>query len=135
MNDINKEADINILVHFEKNLQDQEKEILANLGEALQNHKLDAVICVAGGFESGNTEEDLVAKADLMWKQNVWPSLITASIATKYLKPNGFVCLPGIKKILLNETLLFSTLNFLPTTISFELIFKEQKQQEKELLI
>lgn len=97
INDINKEADVNILVHFEKNLQEQEREILSNLEEVLKGHKLDAIICVAGGFESGNVEEDLASKADIMWKQNVWPSIISASIAQKFLKPNGFVCLSGAK--------------------------------------
>ena len=31
----------------------------------------------------------------MMWKQSVWSSSITAHAATKFLKENGLVSLPG----------------------------------------
>ena len=30
-----------------------------------------------------------------MWKQSVFPSVITASLASKYLKEGGLITLPG----------------------------------------
>ena len=37
----------------------------------------------------------MVKNADLMWKQSVWSSAITARLAAKYLAPEGLVVLPG----------------------------------------
>ncbi len=40
---------------------------------------------------------DFVKNADLMWKQSVWSSCISASLAAKHLKPGGVILLPGAK--------------------------------------
>ena len=37
----------------------------------------------------------MVKNADLMWKQSVWSSAITARLAAKYLTADGLVVLPG----------------------------------------
>lgn len=43
---------------------------------------------------------EIVAASDSMWKQSVWPSVITASLASQYLKDGGLVTLPGAQAAL-----------------------------------
>jgi dihydropteridine reductase len=65
------------------------------------SNKLDAVICVAGGWAGGNAASaDLIKNSDAMWKQSVWSSVIAASLATKFLKEGGILSLPGAKPAL-----------------------------------
>ena len=60
------------------------------------NLKLDAVLNVAGGWAGGNAASDqFLHNCDLMWKQSVWSSVISASIATKFLESAGVLTLPG----------------------------------------
>lgn len=47
-----------------------------------------------------NLITEIVAAADSMWKQSVWPSVITASLASKYLRDGGLVTLPGAQAAL-----------------------------------
>ena len=49
-----------------------------------------------GGWAGGSSgSEDMVKNADLMWKQSVWSSAITARLAHKFLATGGLVVLPG----------------------------------------
>ena len=51
---------------------------------------------MAGGWAGGSTSsKDFIKNADLMWKQSVWSSTISAKIANKYLKNGGILVLPG----------------------------------------
>ncbi|KAL3290290.1 hypothetical protein HHI36_023635 [Cryptolaemus montrouzieri] len=93
----NKDADLNILVETDADLVQQESSILNSVNSALGGAKLDGVICVAGGWTGGNAEKDLAKTADLMWKQNVWSSVISASIAAHHLKEGGIITLTGAK--------------------------------------
>lgn len=88
-------ADENIIVERDQNWTDQEAAILSALSNILQEDKLDAVICVAGGWAGGNAKKDLAKNADLMWRQSVWTSAISAAIGANYLKPNGVLTLTG----------------------------------------
>ena len=64
----------------------------------LQGDKVDAVINVAGGWAGGNAADaDWIKNADLMWKQSVWSSSISGSLAAKYLRDGGLLVLPGAK--------------------------------------
>lgn len=74
--------------------------MLHALAAALKDEKLDAVICVAGGWAGGNAKKDLVNVADLMWRQSVWSSLISTSVAATYLKNGGVLTLTGAKAAL-----------------------------------
>ena len=38
---------------------------------------------------------DFIKSADDMWKQSVWPSLISAQLASRHLKDGGLLTLPG----------------------------------------
>lgn len=96
----NKDADLNILVEKEADLVQQESTILNSLKSALGDAKLEAVICVAGGWAGGNAKKDLAKTADLMWRQSVWSSVISASIAANHLKDGGVLTLTGAKAAL-----------------------------------
>uniref|UniRef100_A0A0K8S4A9 Dihydropteridine reductase n=3 Tax=Lygus hesperus TaxID=30085 RepID=A0A0K8S4A9_LYGHE len=92
----NEEADANIVVSPDADWQLQHKLVLEKVASALGGEKVDAIINVAGGWAGGNAgSEDFIKNSELMWKQSVWSSTITASIASKHLKPGGLVTLPG----------------------------------------
>ena len=43
-----------------------------------------------GGWAGGcASSEDFIKNADLMWKQSVWSSAISAKLASKHLKEGG----------------------------------------------
>lgn len=41
---------------------DQEQHVLTKVGDVLQENKLDAVICVAGGWAGGNAKKGNIKK-------------------------------------------------------------------------
>ncbi|XP_059476262.1 dihydropteridine reductase [Neocloeon triangulifer] len=97
----NDQADANILVQPADSWNDQESSVVKAVGDLLGSEKLDAVICVAGGWAGGNAASaDLIKNSDMMWKQSVWSSVIAASVATKFLKDGGVLTLPGAKPAL-----------------------------------
>lgn len=96
----NSDADANILVNREADFVAQETEVLEKVKEALNDNKLDAVICVAGGWAGGNASKDLAKNTDLMIKQSVWSSTISASVAAQFLKEGGVLSLTGAKPAL-----------------------------------
>lgn len=96
----NPDADLNILVGKDENLAQQESKVLSSVSEALNGTKLDAVICVAGGWAGGNAKTDLIKNSDLMWRQSVWSSLISSSLAAEHLREGGLLSLTGAKAAL-----------------------------------
>lgn len=61
-----------------------------------ETSKLDAILNVAGGWAGGNAASDkFLQSSDLMWKQSVWSSLISASLASRHLNTSGVLTLPG----------------------------------------
>jgi dihydropteridine reductase len=93
----NEVADINITVPKDASWVQQEEYVVNELGAALQGQKVNAVICVAGGWAGGNASKDLSKQTDLMWRQSVWSSTISATVASKYLAPGGLLALTGAK--------------------------------------
>lgn len=94
----NDQADANIIVNKDDAWLEQETTVLAEVKSILQGDKIDAVICVAGGWAGGNAaSKDFVKNADAMWRQSVWSSVLAASIAAHHLKSGGLVTLPGAK--------------------------------------
>lgn len=75
-------------------------QIFGELDAALKDEKLDAVICVAGGWAGGNAQKELVATAEQMWRQSVCSSLVATSVASKYLKQGGILTLTGARAAL-----------------------------------
>ncbi|CAK9253476.1 unnamed protein product, partial [Sphagnum jensenii] len=91
-----KEASVNILVDVSQSLEEQAKSIEQSLSKELTDNKLNAILNVAGGWAGGNAGSDkFLLNADLMWKQSVWSSLISASLASKHLTESGILTLPG----------------------------------------
>jgi len=94
----NTAADVNVLVSLEATWTGQESQVCEGVGAALGGDKVDAVINVAGGWAGGNAADaDWIKNADLMWKQSVWSSSISGSLAAKYLRDGGLLVLPGAK--------------------------------------
>ncbi|KAK1122841.1 hypothetical protein K0M31_009284 [Melipona bicolor] len=97
----NDQADANVIVKTDSNWQEQEADILQQVTNILKGNKVDAIICVAGGWAGGNaSSKEFVKNSDLMWKQSVWSSTIAASIAAQHLKEGGFLSLTGAKAAL-----------------------------------
>ncbi|KAK7873319.1 hypothetical protein R5R35_011375 [Gryllus longicercus] len=97
----NDQADANILVKHDESWIEQEISVLSQVQELLKGDKIDAVICVAGGWAGGNAaSKEFVKNADLMWRQSVWSSTIAAAIAAQHLKEGGMISLPGAKPAL-----------------------------------
>ena len=87
--------DENILVEGET-WQQQTDQVTAGVSQLLGEEKLDAVICVAGGWAGGSpASKDFVKNSEAMWRSSVWPASISASLAASHLKEGGLVVLPG----------------------------------------
>ncbi|KAL3863519.1 hypothetical protein ACJMK2_005272 [Sinanodonta woodiana] len=92
----NEQADANVLVKAAESWVVQEEDVIQEVDKLLGEHKLDAIFCVAGGWAGGNAaSKDFIKNCDLMWKQSVWASAISANIAAKHLKDGGLITLPG----------------------------------------
>lgn len=50
---------------------------------------------MSGGWAGGNASKDLAKNSELMWKQSVWSSTISAAISSRFLKPGGVLTLTG----------------------------------------
>lgn len=97
------EADNKILIKDQNldSLVAQERQVLDETKLALGDNKVDAIICVAGGWAGGSAaSEDLVKNTDSMLKQSVWPSIITTRLAGLHLDDDGLVILTGAKPAL-----------------------------------
>ncbi|XP_062566586.1 dihydropteridine reductase-like [Saccostrea cucullata] len=92
----NEQADANVVVKPSESWLSQEEEVLKGVESIIGGEKLDAVLCVAGGWAGGNAaSKDFIKNADMMWKQSVWTSSIAAALAAKHLKEGGLITLPG----------------------------------------
>lgn len=91
----NDEADLNITVSKDITWIQQEEHVVKELATALDGQKVNAVICVAGGWAGGNAAMNLSKQADLVWRQTVWSSAIAATVASKYLNSGGLLALTG----------------------------------------
>jgi len=94
----NPEADENVLVSLSAGWVEQEQGVCQGVATVLGGNKLDGVINMAGGWAGGSAkDDDWVKNADLMWKQSVWSSAISASLAARHLVDGGLVVLPGAR--------------------------------------
>jgi len=91
-----EEADANVVVTRMADWEEQDGEIQSRVSEVLNGDKVDAIICVAGGWAGGNAaSKDLVKSASMMSRQSVWTSIISASLAAHHLKEGGILTLTG----------------------------------------
>ncbi|CAL8106271.1 unnamed protein product [Calicophoron daubneyi] len=97
----NLAADCNVLVGKSESLSTQQSHIDSQIGSALGGEKLDAILCVAGGWAGGNAaHQDFFKNAEFMWKNSVWSSSIAAVMATSYLAAGGFLVFCGAQAAL-----------------------------------
>lgn len=97
----NDEADANIIVNPNDTWLEQEKHVCSNMLGTLAEDKVEAIINMAGGWAGGSANSpDFIKNADLMWKQSVWSSTISAALAAKHLKAGGCLVLPGAQPAL-----------------------------------
>ncbi|XP_040453408.1 dihydropteridine reductase isoform X2 [Falco naumanni] len=75
--------------------------VTTEVGKLLGEEKVDAILCVAGGWAGGSAKaKSLYNNCDLMWKQSVWTSTISSHLATKHLKEGGLLTLTGAQAAL-----------------------------------
>jgi dihydropteridine reductase len=97
----NEDANANVLVVADADWAEQERSVLSQVEEVLEGSKLDAIVCVAGGWAGGNSaSDDFIKNSDMMIKQSVWSSVIASRIAAKHLGSGGLLALTGAKAAL-----------------------------------
>nr|XP_025977805.1 dihydropteridine reductase isoform X1 [Dromaius novaehollandiae] len=97
----NEEASANVVVRVTESFPEQAEQVTAEVGKLLGEEKLDAILCVAGGWAGGSAKaKSLYKNCDLMWKQSVWTSTISSHLATKHLKEGGLLTLTGAQAAL-----------------------------------
>ncbi|XP_007443182.1 dihydropteridine reductase [Python bivittatus] len=97
----NEEASANVVVKMGDSFVEQADQVTEDVGKVLGKDKVDAILCVAGGWAGGSAKaKSLYKNSDLMWKQSVWTSVISSHLATKYLKEGGLLTLTGAKAAL-----------------------------------
>lgn len=100
----NDEADANVLVNPKDDWLTQETVVTDAVQKLLGDagaKKLDSVLNMAGGWAGGcASSDDFIKNADMMWKQSVWSSTISAKLASKHLKEGGCLVLPGAQPAL-----------------------------------
>ncbi|XP_067456015.1 quinoid dihydropteridine reductase a [Thunnus thynnus] len=97
----NDEANENVIVKLTESFSEQAGQVTADVARLLGEQKVDAILCVAGGWAGGNcSSKDLYKNTDLMWKQSVWTSTISSHLAALHLKTGGLLTLSGAKAAL-----------------------------------
>jgi len=97
----NDHADANVIVKDAKEWSEQAKQIATDVSSTVGSTKVDAILCVAGGWAGGNAaSEDFIESCDRMWRQSVWTSGVAAQLAAKHLKSDGLLQLTGAKAAL-----------------------------------
>eukprot|EP00761_Pharyngomonas_kirbyi_P003908 gb/GECH01003912.1/.p1 GENE.gb/GECH01003912.1/~~gb/GECH01003912.1/.p1 ORF type:complete len:240 (+),score=68.69 gb/GECH01003912.1/:1-720(+) len=99
----NESASHNIVVSDSMNvkeqsslLQQQSTLVESQVKETLGDQKLDAVLCVAGGWAGGNAASSkYIPNSEAMWESSVNTSLIASQVAAKHLKDDGLLVLTG----------------------------------------
>ncbi|KAJ8281430.1 hypothetical protein GJAV_G00067590 [Gymnothorax javanicus] len=94
----NEEANENVIVKQSESFTEQADQVTADVSSLLGDEKVEAILCVAGGWAGGSAKAKALYKnADMMWKQSVWTSTICSHLATKHLKDGGLLTLAGAK--------------------------------------
>uniref|UniRef100_A0A8B9CBZ8 Dihydropteridine reductase n=2 Tax=Anserinae TaxID=2068722 RepID=A0A8B9CBZ8_9AVES len=97
----NEDASVSVVVRATESFPEQAEQVTAEIGKLLGEEKVDAILCVAGGWAGGSAKaKSLYKNCDLMWKQSVWTSTISSHLATKHLKEGGLLTLTGAQAAL-----------------------------------
>lgn len=83
----NDDANVSIVLSPSQSWEEQAKNVETEIEKSLNGEKLDAVLCVAGGWAGGNVKsKDLIKSTELMWKVSVQTSIHAAHLAALHLK-------------------------------------------------
>ncbi|NP_001089804.1 quinoid dihydropteridine reductase S homeolog [Xenopus laevis] len=94
----NASASASIVVKLSDSFTEQSDQVTSAVEELLGGQKVDAILCVAGGWAGGSAKAKSFYKScDQMWKQSVWTSAISSHLATKHLREGGLLTLSGAK--------------------------------------
>ncbi|XP_029446382.1 dihydropteridine reductase [Rhinatrema bivittatum] len=94
----NEDANESVIVKMSESFTEQSDQVTADVGKLLGETKVDAILCVAGGWAGGSVKAKSFYKScDQMWKQSVWTSAISSNLATRHLKEGGLLTLAGAK--------------------------------------
>ncbi|KAF1598393.1 UNVERIFIED_CONTAM: Dihydropteridine reductase, partial [Eudyptes robustus] len=97
----NEDASANVVVGATDSFPEQAEQVTTEVGKLLGEEKVDAILCVAGGWAGGSAKaKSLYKNCDLMWKQSIWTSTISSHLATKHLKEGGLLTLTGAQAAL-----------------------------------
>jgi len=97
----NSEANENVVVNNSDEWTQQEKQVVSGVSDVLAGNKVDAVVCVAGGWAGGSAaSDDFVKNTELMIRQSVWSSVISAKLGANFLSEGGILVLTGAKAAL-----------------------------------
>ncbi|XP_063777346.1 dihydropteridine reductase [Pseudophryne corroboree] len=97
----NASASANVVVKLSDSFTQQSEEVTTAVDQLLSGQKVDAILCVAGGWAGGSAKaKSFYKNCDLMWKQSVWTSAISSHLATKHLKEGGLLTLSGAQAAL-----------------------------------
>uniref|UniRef100_A0A6I8PIK2 Dihydropteridine reductase n=1 Tax=Ornithorhynchus anatinus TaxID=9258 RepID=A0A6I8PIK2_ORNAN len=97
----NEEAHASVIVKMTDSFTEQAAQVTVDVDKLLGERKVDAILCVAGGWAGGSAKaKSLFKNCDLMWKQSMWTSTISSHLATKHLKEGGLLTLAGAKAAL-----------------------------------
>uniref|UniRef100_A0A5S6QQ82 Dihydropteridine reductase n=1 Tax=Trichuris muris TaxID=70415 RepID=A0A5S6QQ82_TRIMR len=92
----NDAASCNVLVENTEEFVKQADSVVSEVRRVVDNGKVDAVLCVAGGWVGGSASgEDFFKSCATVWKQSVWTSAIAARLGSLFLKNGGLLVLTG----------------------------------------
>ncbi|KAM8940418.1 dihydropteridine reductase [Pelodytes ibericus] len=92
----NAAASASIVVKLSDSFTEQSDQVSTAVEKLLDGQKVDAILCVAGGWSGGSAKaKSFYRSCDQMWKQSVWTSAISSHLATKHLKEGGLLTLSG----------------------------------------
>jgi len=95
----NPEADANVVVKG-STLEEQAANVNTEIAK-IADEKFDALFCVAGGWAGGDAaNKNFIKNTDLMMKQSIWTSVISANVAAQHLKEGGLLQLTGAEPCL-----------------------------------
>ncbi|KFD55917.1 hypothetical protein M513_03041 [Trichuris suis] len=92
----NDVASCNVLVEDTEEFVKQADAVVSEVRNAVNSSKVDAILCVAGGWVGGNASgEGFFNSCSTVWKQSVWTSAIAAHLGSLFLKNGGLLVLTG----------------------------------------
>ncbi|KRY40536.1 dihydropteridine reductase [Trichinella spiralis] len=92
----NDAASCNIVVNDSTDFILQGEEVVSKVTDATANEKVDAILCLAGGWTGGSAKKkDFFLSCQQMWKQSVWTSVISCRLGSLFLKTEGLLVFTG----------------------------------------